>query len=85
VPSTVVNARDLDTLAMDPERAARVIAAIPRGVIAIQLSGIADPAAVTSVARGRADAALVGEALMRADDPRPLLRALVAACAPTDG
>jgi indole-3-glycerol phosphate synthase len=81
----VVNARDLDTLATDAERAARVLAAIARGVIAIHLSGIADAAAVARVAKCRADAALVGEALMCADDPRRLLRALVAACAPSDG
>ncbi|MCC7536213.1 MAG: indole-3-glycerol-phosphate synthase [Deltaproteobacteria bacterium] len=75
-----VNARDLDTLAMDAARAAAVLAAIPPNVIAVHLSGIADPQAVARVAATRADAALVGEALMRQDDPRPLLRALVGAC-----
>jgi indole-3-glycerol phosphate synthase len=74
-----VNARDLDTLAMDAGRAARVCAAIPAGVIAVHLSGLRGADDVTRVARGRADAALVGELLMRDDDPRPLLRALVQA------
>jgi indole-3-glycerol phosphate synthase len=76
-----VNARDLDTLAMDAARAARVLAAIPREVVAVHLSGLRDPADIARIARSRADAALVGEALMRDDDPRPRLRALVDAAA----
>jgi indole-3-glycerol phosphate synthase len=74
-----VNARDLDALDMDGERAARVVAAIPAGVVAVRLSGLRSPDDVRQVARTRADAALVGEALMRADDPGPLLQAMVAA------
>lgn len=74
-----VNARDLDTLAMDPARAARTLAGLPDGVTAVHLSGLATPEAVLDVARGFSDAALVGEALMREDDPEPLLRKLVAA------
>jgi indole-3-glycerol phosphate synthase len=77
-----VNARDLDTLAMDPARAARVLDAIPSsGVVAVHLSGLRDPAGVARVARSRADAALIGEALMREDDPGPQLRAMVDAAA----
>jgi indole-3-glycerol phosphate synthase len=74
-----VNARDLDTLVMDAERAARVLAAIPKGVVRVHLSGLAKPEDVTRIRQSGADAALVGEALMRADDPEPLLRALSAA------
>ncbi len=74
-----VNARDLDTLAMDASRAARVCAAIPPDVVAVHLSGLRVAGDVAEVARGRADAALVGEALMREDDPRPRLRAMVQA------
>jgi indole-3-glycerol phosphate synthase len=74
-----VNARDLDTLAMDAAAASRIVAAIPRDRVALHLSGVRDEAAVTEIARGRADAALLGEALMRAEDPRPLLRRLVSA------
>jgi indole-3-glycerol phosphate synthase len=76
-----VNARDLDTLGMDAAHASRIVAAIPRDRVALHLSGIRDEATVTDVARGRADAALLGEALMREDDPRPLLRRLVRAAA----
>src|SRR6188768_741182 len=74
-----VNARDLDTLVMDAERAARVLAAIPDSIVRVRLSGLAKPEDVTRIRRSGADAALVGEALMRADDPEPLLGALVAA------
>lgn len=74
-----VNARDLDTLKMDPVRAARTLSGLPDGVTAVHLSGLGSPAAVADVARGLADAALVGEVLMREDDPRPLLEKLVAA------
>jgi indole-3-glycerol phosphate synthase len=74
-----VNARDLDTLVMDAERAARVLAAIPKGVVRVHLSGLAKAEDITRIRQSGADAALVGEALMRADDPEPLLRALSAA------
>jgi indole-3-glycerol phosphate synthase len=72
-----VNVRDLDTLAMDAARAARVLDAIPADVVAVHLSGLREPADVARVARSRADAALIGEALMRDDDPRARLRAMV--------
>lgn len=72
-----VNARDLDTLAMDADRAARVVEKIPQDLVAVHLSGLKGPEGVAKVAASRADAALVGEALMRADDPAPLLRAMV--------
>jgi indole-3-glycerol phosphate synthase len=74
-----VNARDLDSLVMDAARTARVLDAIPAGIVAVRLSGLRAPADVERVAGGRADAALVGEALMREDDPRAALTAMVAA------
>jgi indole-3-glycerol phosphate synthase len=72
-----VNARDLDTLVIDPDRARRVLAAIPDTCIAVHLSGLRGPEDVRAVAGTDADAALVGEALMRRDDPEQLLRAMV--------
>jgi indole-3-glycerol phosphate synthase len=74
-----VNARDLDTLVMDAARAARVLGAIPAGVVRAHLSGLAKPEDVARIRQSGADAALVGEALMRPDDPEPLLRSLAAA------
>ena len=76
-----VNARDLDTLVMDAARAARVMAAIPDHVVRIHFSGLSKPEDVARIRQNGADAALVGEALMRADDPEPLLRSLAAAAA----
>jgi len=74
-----VNARDLDNLAMDGERARRLLAALPPAVVSVHLSGLATPDAVAAVARGPAHAALMGEALMRQDDPEALLRSFVSA------
>ena len=77
-----VNARDLETLAIDVDRAARVLTRIPRDVVGVHLSGLKTAEDVRKVAVSRADAALIGEALMRLDDPRPLLLKLCdAACA----
>jgi tryptophan synthase beta chain/phosphoribosylanthranilate isomerase len=74
-----VNNRDLRTLDVDPERAVRLREGIPGDRLAIAESGVREPA---TVARWRAtgfDAALVGEALMRSDDPVAAARAFVAA------
>jgi indole-3-glycerol phosphate synthase len=76
-----VNARDLDTLAMDAARAERVLLRIPAGVVAVHLSGLHTPHDAARIAASRADAALLGEALMRKDDPEDLLRELVRAAA----
>ena len=74
-----VNARDLDTLVMDAPRAARMLAKLPSDVTRVHLSGIATPEDVRRVADSPADAALIGEALMREADPEARLRSLVAA------
>ncbi|MBX3264390.1 MAG: indole-3-glycerol-phosphate synthase [Labilithrix sp.] len=74
-----VNARDLDTLVMDAARAARVLAAVPDDRIAVHLSGLKGPEDVAAVAKTDVDAALMGEALMREDDPTRLLEAMLAA------
>ncbi len=74
-----VNARDLDTLTMNRARATKVLHALPEPIVALHLSGLASPEDVTEVATSRADGALVGEALMRQDDPRALLRAMLQA------
>jgi indole-3-glycerol phosphate synthase len=64
---------------MDSVRAAHVLDTIPREVVAVHFSGLREVSDVERVASSRADAALVGEALMRDDDPRPRLRAMVEA------
>jgi indole-3-glycerol phosphate synthase len=71
-----VNARDLDTLVMDAARAERVLAALPKAITRVHLSGVATPADVERMAASGVDAVLIGEALMRQDDPSVLLTEL---------
>jgi indole-3-glycerol phosphate synthase len=73
-----VNTRDLDTLAMDAARTARVVERIPEACVAVHLSGLRAPEDIAAVAKTRADAALIGEALMREDDPGDLLKRMLA-------
>ncbi|MGD8861644.1 MAG: indole-3-glycerol-phosphate synthase [Myxococcales bacterium] len=64
-----VNARDLGSFEVDPGRARRAIELIPVDRVAVLMSGIRSVDALREVADSRADAVLVGEGLMRADDP----------------
>jgi indole-3-glycerol phosphate synthase len=77
-----INARNLDTLAMDRDACTALVEKIPRDRIALHLSGVRSDADVSAIARGRADGALMGEMLMRADDPTELLRRFVLAASP---
>jgi indole-3-glycerol phosphate synthase len=74
-----VNARDLDTLVMDANRALEVLHCLPPHVTRAYFSGVSSEADIVRLNGTVADAALVGECLMRADDPEPLLKRLVAA------
>lgn len=69
-----INARNLDSLAMDRDACTSLVEKIPDDRIALYLSGVRSDADVSAIARGRADGALMGEALMRADDPSELLQ-----------
>lgn len=71
-----VNARDLDTLQMDAARSARVLSRIPESCIRLHLSGVKSAENVAALRASEIDGALIGEALMRQDDPAPLLRAM---------
>jgi indole-3-glycerol phosphate synthase len=77
-----INARNLDTLAMSTDACAGLVEKIPEDKIALHLSGVRDQADVSTIARGRADGALMGEALMRADDPTEVLKRFVLAASP---
>ena len=72
-----VNARDLATLGVDFERLRRLAPLIPPDVPAVAESGLATPEDAASVARLGYRLALVGSALMRADDPGALVTAMV--------
>lgn len=74
-----VNARDLRTFQVDPEKARRAIERVPQDRIAVHMSGITSAQELARVSRSRADAVLVGEALMRAGSPGGRLRQWLAA------
>lgn len=71
-----VNQRDLHTFAVDPERALRVGAGIPDGVVRVAESGVADAEDMARLADAGFNAVLVGEALVTAADPAAALAAL---------
>ncbi|MCH2111142.1 MAG: indole-3-glycerol-phosphate synthase [Polyangiaceae bacterium] len=68
-----VNARDLDTLEMDEARAHRVIEQLPAGTISLYFSGVKVPSDLEKVAESGAKGALIGETLMKQENPGPLL------------
>jgi indole-3-glycerol phosphate synthase len=71
-----VNQRDLRTFSVDTERAERVMASIPDGVVAVAESGIRDGADAKRLAAAGFDAILVGEHLVTATDPVAVLQAM---------
>ena len=71
-----VNARDLRTLAVDPERFAALAPLLPAGVPAIAESGIVTAADAAAAAALGFSGALVGTALMRASQPAAVLAAM---------
>jgi indole-3-glycerol phosphate synthase len=79
VPVVGVNARDLTTLQVDPDRFAACADALPPGAIAVAESGVAGPDDVRRAAEAGADAVLVGEHVVTATDPRAAVAELVAA------
>ncbi len=74
-----INSRDLDTFEVDLERALRLRSRIPGDCIAVAESGIHTPEDVLRVSAAGFDAMLVGEALMRAEDPGRRLAELLGA------
>jgi indole-3-glycerol phosphate synthase len=74
-----VNARNLQTLQVDPTTFARLAPQIPAGIIRIAESGVRGPRDVIDLARAGADVVLVGEALVTGRDPRSGVADLVAA------
>lgn len=74
-----VNARNLQTLEVDPTTFARLAPLIPDGIVRIAESGVRGPHDVIDLARAGADVVLVGEALVTGRDPRSGVADLVAA------
>ncbi len=74
-----VNNRDLDTLITDPTLALRLRSLVPPNVTFVAESGIRGPDEVRALAAAGVDAALIGESLVRAEDPGARLWEYVAA------
>lgn len=71
-----VNARDLDTFAVDTGKAWQLLALVPPACIAVAESGMASRADVEAAATAGADAVLIGSALARTGDPVALAHTL---------
>ena len=71
-----VNARDLQTMAVDLASSAPLAAMIPARTIRVAESGIGDRKQIEALAAAGFQAFLVGETLLRADDPEETLRSL---------
>jgi len=77
----LVNARNLETLGMEEEMAARAFAKIPPGVSGVWASGINCAADVAAVrAKTGARFFLVGTSLMKSSDPEKLLKEMSDVC-----
>lgn len=72
-----VNARDLTTMQVDLSVVERLLPQLPTQVIRVAESGIQTAADVQRIRAAGADAALVGTALMRSDDPGKVIRSFL--------
>lgn len=72
-----INSRDLATFRTDLNVAARMAMRVPADRIVVGESGIGDPGDVDRLGEVGVDAILVGEYLMRSEDPEAALRGLV--------
>ena len=71
-----VNNRNLKDFSVDFSNAARLRDLIPPECVYVAESGVTGPEDVAAIARTGADAALIGEALMRAGDKKKMLDAM---------
>jgi indole-3-glycerol phosphate synthase len=78
-PASVIgiNARDLETLEVDPAGALERVRRVPDDRLSVLESGIASRADVDAALEAGATAILVGEALMTAEDPARAVRKLL--------
>ncbi|MGW5049909.1 indole-3-glycerol phosphate synthase TrpC [Actinokineospora sp. NPDC004072] len=71
-----VNHRDLRTFTIDMDLTARLAPLVKPGRVLVAESGVRTAAEAAALRAAGADAVLIGEALMRADDPAALVAAL---------
>ncbi len=74
-----VNARNLKTLEVHRDTFSRLAPMIPDGIVRVAESGVRGPLDVIEYAKCGAHVVLVGETLVRGDDPRATVADLVAA------
>jgi indole-3-glycerol phosphate synthase len=72
-----INNRDLHSLEVDVATTFRLLADVPAGTVVVAESGITEHGHVEALEEAGVDAILVGEALMRADDPGRAIRELL--------
>jgi indole-3-glycerol phosphate synthase len=72
-----INNRDLHDFSVDLGRTTLLRGLIPAGIAVVSESGIAAASQLRNLEREGVDAVLVGESLMRADDPERALRELI--------
>jgi indole-3-glycerol phosphate synthase len=72
-----INNRDLRDFSVDVMRTSQLMSEIPAGVSIVSESGIVSAAQITALAREGVQAVLVGESLMRAEQPELALRELL--------
>jgi len=72
-----INNRDLRDFSVDVTRTSLLMRQVPAGVTVVSESGIASAEQVRVLGREGVSAVLVGESLMRAEDPAAALRALI--------
>ena len=76
-----INNRDLRTLRVDTSNAERLLVKVPKaGVTLVVESGIRTPAELPRLKALGAHAVLIGETLMRAEDPEKLLKEFIQSC-----
>jgi indole-3-glycerol phosphate synthase len=73
-----INNRNLDDFKVDVQTTFELMPDVPAGKTVVSESGISDRATLEELERVGVDAVLIGEALMRADDPAAALRELTA-------
>lgn len=71
-----VNNRNLDSLEIDRGLAPRLLKTVPRDRVTVAESGYEHPSQTRAI-RGRADAVLIGSALMKSDNPEVFIREVV--------
>jgi indole-3-glycerol phosphate synthase / phosphoribosylanthranilate isomerase len=76
-PVVGVNARDLETFAIDRDSQLELVASVPEGRVVVAESGIESRAQGAAAELAGADAILVGSTLMRAPDPAAKLAELL--------